>query len=252
MSWTLDIEVGHLTGRPLTLEQREALVAEALRLNMSYTREIVEDLNFCPYARSARHEERTTRYVILDLPDVDATEDATSTRVEPILDLWSEIMDDRQQEVIQVIFPVAVVEPLRWVRFANQICELARGRFDRPPAYAAAAFHPRMRFREDTPSGLIPLYRRTPDPTIQWVRHDVLAEIKKGDSKIDHYIPPEKLQDYIDGKIPIRKSVTERISEAGFKTAHHHGIQRLVEQLEQIYAERCASYARILGITLEP
>ena len=76
-----------------------------------------------------------------------------------------------------LIFPELAVD----VHPFERLVEDARRIDARPrtPLYAMAPFHPATAYHDDTPSRLVGLFRRSPDPTIQLVRFSALEAAKR-------------------------------------------------------------------------
>lgn len=222
---------------PISEPTRRALEAEALRLNDRYLHELVEGHAFCPFARGGRQAGQTSRYVHY----------ACSMDIEPLLALFQQVASDPGQVVAQVILPLIEVDPDRWIRFCDEVTAAGHARRGGPPVLAFAALHPGLRYDPAGHFSLIPLFRRSPDPTIQWVRLDALAEIYEGRGTEHVYVDPADILTYVrDAPVPPR-SLYERVALTNFEVAHRIGIAR-VEALAADQAEDARrSYARILA-----
>lgn len=162
------------------------VVAEALARNDRFLDQVVEGLDVCPYARSARLASRTRRYVLPDL----ATSTTPLTIGSELQRVFDEIATEPSVEVVQLIFPRAAAGPRDWVRQVKELTarlQAAHGR----SVVGVAAFHPGLPYSEQTPAGLVPLFRRSPDPTIQWIRLDVLERVRAGRPDGDVALPSE-------------------------------------------------------------
>jgi hypothetical protein len=141
----------------------EALRVQALRVNARYVEEVVIGWNLCPWAARAWQDGAVARRVFLhptgDVGDVAAFMAETDARPEI--------------EVGLAIFPRATVSLGAWERFAEQVRRAAG-------PFVVAAFHPDYRGAEEPASNaaqLVSAIRRTPDPTLQFLRASRLAAV---------------------------------------------------------------------------
>jgi hypothetical protein len=143
-----------------------ALVAEALRVNARYVEELVIGWNLCPWAAKAWRDGAVTRRVFLDAaPAAPAVADVAA--------FMTEADGSPGFEVGLAIFPRAAVTVGAWEAFAERVRRAAG-------PFVVAAFHPDYR-RDDEPADnaaqMVSALRRTPDPTLQFLRADRLAAI---------------------------------------------------------------------------
>jgi len=143
-----------------------ALVTEALRVNARYVEEVVIGWNLCPWAARAWEGGAVARRVFLD-----RTADAGA--VDSVAAFIAETEARPELEVGLAIFPRAVVSLGAWERFAEQVRRAAG-------PFVVAAFHPDYRREGEpatNPAQLVSAIRRTPDPTLQFLRAARLAAI---------------------------------------------------------------------------
>ena len=159
---------------------KAALEREALRVNDRYLHECIEGHAFCPFARGGRLAGQTSRYVF----------HADTPSLEPLLALMAAIAADERQVVAQVIVPRVEVSPEAWVRFVDALTGAGHVRLGKRAVLAFAALHPHLRYNTESPAGMVPLFRRAPDPTIQWVRLDAIAEIYEGRDDDTLFVDP--------------------------------------------------------------
>jgi len=225
----------------------QALEREALRLNDRYLTEVIEPHKFCPYARAARLNSRMRRYVITT-----SHEDRAQ-----VLDLMAEVADDPTQEVVQVIFPTVELDASAW-RDATRsfdeglVKEHGEGYAN---VLASAAFHPDLSFSTRSPATLVPLFRRAPDPTIQWTRLDVLDALHSSQGgRSSHFLDVRGLSvdEIMAALASFRPSLSERIAEANLRTAESLGVDHVVNALADIATERATVYAKIRAGQFEP
>ena len=148
--------------RPVTAEA--ALVAAALRVNARYVEEVVIGWRLCPWAAHAWTEGQVTQRVFTD----------AEPAVEPVAAFVDELVAKPDAAIGLAIFPRVACTLGAWERFAERV-RRARGEF------LAAAFHPDYRPPDGPaldPARLVPLIRRTPDPTLQLVRASLLDNLR--------------------------------------------------------------------------
>ncbi len=140
-----------------------ALVAEALRANARYVEEVVIGWNLCPWAARAWQGGAVERRVFLN-----ETPDAA-----PVAAFIAEVDARPGLEVGLAIFPRAKPTLGAWERFAEQVRRAAG-------AFVVAAFHPDYRREGESATNaaqLVSAIRRTPDPTLQFLRAAQLAAV---------------------------------------------------------------------------
>jgi hypothetical protein len=214
---------------------REAIAVEALRVNMRYLEEFIEEYAFCPFSRQGRQQGQVHRYVHW-YDDRDLT---------PLIELMHRVAADPQQVVVQVIMPLIDVEPRLWVRFCHELTAYAHARLPGPPVLAVAPLHPRLAFNPATPARLVPLFRRTPDPTIQWVRLDGLEAIYEGRGSGTAFVDIDAIAAFI-AAAPKRPPLWDRIAETNAAMAKRLTVDRVVALLEGFERDARDSYAGIL------
>ena len=139
-------------------------MAEALRVNARYVEEVVIGWGLCPWAARAWNEGQVTQRVFTDAePDV-----------EPVAAFVDELVAGRTPRSAWRSFRAS---PARSApgRGSPNASARARG------AFLAAAFHPDYRPPDGEaldPARLVPLIRRTPDPTLQLVRASLLENLR--------------------------------------------------------------------------
>jgi hypothetical protein len=213
-----------------------ALEREALRLNDRYLQEVIEAHSFCPYARQARLSGRMRRYVIT----------ASPWPADALLALMRAVASDEAQEVVQVIFPLLEVSAADWRAYVKALdgeLELVgEGR-----VLASAAFHPQAPYLPETPGALVPLFRRAPDPTIQWTRLDVLRQVSGG-GQTTHFLDVRRMSaDEIMAHLSkLKPPLSERIAAANWEAAQALGVAHVEAMLADIAEDRRRTYARLL------
>jgi hypothetical protein len=141
----------------------ESTADAALRANARYVEEVVIGWNLCPWAARAWQTGAVERRVFLnELPDVAG-----------VAAFIAEVDALPGCEVGMAIFPRAVVSVGAWEKFAEQVRRAAG-------AFVVAAFHPDYRREGEAATNaaqLVSAIRRTPDPTLQFLRASQLAAV---------------------------------------------------------------------------
>jgi len=205
----------------------------ALRANDGYLDQFVEGHNLCPYAREGRRRNEAQRQVHFQ----------TSSDLEQLLTLFLRCVDDPQCVVMQVIFPDLDVDPVAWIEFCHRVTKLGHRRRGGPDVMANAALHPALAFHQATAYALIPLFRRAPDPTIQWVRLTHLEKLYAGRAKGSTFVDPAQIIDFLQSKT--NKSLYDRVAEANYATAQQLGVAKLEQQLHALHLSTKDSYRRM-------
>jgi hypothetical protein len=213
--------------------QRLPAQETALRANDAYLDQFVEGHNLCPYAREGRRRGETHRHVQFQ----------TTTDLEQLLVLFERSVADPTCVVMQVIFPDLDVDPAAWIEFCHHVTKLGHLRRGGPDVMANAALHPRLTYHQATPYALIPLFRRAPDPTIQWVRLTHLEKLYEGRAKGSTFIDPTQILDFLQAKVS--KSLYDRVAETNQQTALKLGVENLEQQLHALYLNTQANYRRL-------
>lgn len=221
---------------PISVRLRAALEKEALRLNDRYLHEFIEEYAFCPFARAGRQAGQTSRYFFY----------ADTLSVEPILEIMRKVAADPQQVVAQVIMPLIDVAPEAWIRFVNDVTALGHARMGGPPALAFAALHPALAYNDRNPFALVPLFRRAPDPTIQWARLDALAGLYAGRDSVDRYLDEDDVGSFMHAASPPRPALYDRVTETNAKMAHHMSLAKVEAMVTSFADDARRSYQRLL------
>lgn len=219
----------------------DALIEAARAVYGRYQREVVEGFNFCPYAKQARDEGAVRVEVCLD----------REPSHERTLEIADALAEDRQIEIGLVLFPRVFLRRLEWQRFVGEVHDLD-AKTPRPMAkqFAAAAFHPEAAPDTGSPSRLVSFIRRTPDPSIQFVRISVLARMRARDPKETTYVAPDELDAFVkklaEGPSESRLPLHERIARANLDTVRTQGVAHVQAIMDDILRERDERY-RALG-----
>jgi hypothetical protein len=223
--------------------EEDAWTEQALRLYRRYDLEIVAALNLCPWAEKARLEGRVREYVLLQTddasvePSVLALRDADSARDAPTA--------APEADVALLIYPRLQIGRVDFDDFAARIrdAEASRHELGRVP-FVSAVFHPHATPDRSQPERLIPFLRRTPDPTIQFVRASILERVRERAPQGTHFVDLASLDASASNKgdaTPLR----ERIARSNLATVGRIGIAELTRRLDEIQRDRDASYGAL-------
>jgi len=90
----------------------------------------------------------------------------------------------------------------------------------------------------------VPLLRRAPDPTLQWVRLAALDALYEGREE-PRFVDPDHLAAYL-AKPPV-KPLYDRIAESNFEEARRVGFARLESIFDEIADEARRAYREVLA-----
>jgi hypothetical protein len=193
----------------------EELRREALRLHSRYLDEVVRGYGLCPWADRAMRDGRVRRHVIADaappvedaLPFIDGTED-----------------EGGAVDVGFVIYPRLTLTAAAFDGYAERLrrADQTRRPAGERPRYLMAAFHPFGAEQFSTPFQMVSFIRRTPDPTIQIVRADLLEAIRAE-----------------------RDDVSGEVARQNHTRVNQQGAARLDAVLREIRSDRDACYAAL-------
>jgi hypothetical protein len=217
----------------------EDLEREALRVYRRYQREFVERLSICPFATRAREEGHVRERVLTSgEPDLAET-----------LAVIAELSADADVHIGLLIYPRASIGRVEFERF------VARARAEDAQRWpggripmASAAFHPEADPDLVTPARLVPFLRRTPDPTIQLVRHSVLDRVRRNTDHGTGFVDPAMLDPRaLAAAAPPAPALHERVAAGNVETIQKMGVEEAERILRDIFRDRSEAYARLLG-----
>jgi hypothetical protein len=218
----------------------------ALRANDRYLGEVIEAWSFCPFAREGRLAGSTAREVFragAGGREAGAGGDDADSRA--LLELLRAVAGRTQHAVTQVILPLVAVEPQAFIDFCHQLTAVGNAGLPQP-ALACAPLHPELEYGTGNPYQLVPLFRRSPDPTIQWVRLDGLEAIYAGRTSGTTCPTPEELERILrEGPRPAVK-LYDRVAETNAQMARRLGIPRIEAILRELSREAWRGYQRAL------
>ena len=204
----------------MTEPQRlEALRLQALRLNDRYLNEAVIAFGLCPWAERAISGDELRRAVVTD---------------EPSLAAALSFIDDLARagaaaSVGMLIFAGASVASPGFDRFTEEVrrADRERCRAEGRKDFVMAAFHPDAATSFTNAYQLVSFLRRTPDPTIQLVRAELLDPLRAA-----------------------RPSLSDDITQQNFARVTAQGPERLDAVLRDLRRDRDASYATLTRATV--
>jgi hypothetical protein len=197
----------------------ESLRLESLRLNDRYLREAVIAFGLCPWAERAISGGELRRAVAGEPPSLAVA----LAFIDELARAGAAV------SVGMLIFAGATVASPAFDRFTEEVrradrerCR-AQGRKD----FVMAAFHPDAATSFGNPYQLVSFLRRTPDPTIQLVRAEILDPMRAA-----------------------RPSLSDDIAQQNFARVNAQGPDRLDAVLRDIRRDREQTYATLTRATV--
>jgi hypothetical protein len=220
---------------------RDALRTEALRIHARYMTEVVEALGFCPWAKDARQAGRVRCEVVFG----SAGDAAMLERIQAAI---AELEADEAIEIGLLVMPELSLGRLELQHFAAKVRE--RYRPASPArAFAIADFHPDAAPRLSSPAQLVPFIRKSPDPSLQLVRHSAIEAVRLGGAPGTRFVDAAALA---EGGLALgvdAPSLSERVARANLRTVQELGVEQVEALFRELEADRDQSYAR-LGLPL--
>jgi hypothetical protein len=102
-----------------------------------------------------------------------------------------------------------------------------------------------LNYRTDSAAALISLFRRAPDPTLQWVRLSALDSIYRGRKGGTNFVDLSHVAKLLGA--PAKRDLYEEIARSNQATAERVGIQVLEHRLTELHQQTQAAYRRILA-----
>lgn len=221
---------------------RARLEAEARRLFLRYAREVVEALGFCPWAEEARLAGRVRIEVVR----------GERSDVAHAVDLVIAIERDDAIDVGILIFPELVLDRVDFQHHAAAVREAYAARATSSDARMAIAdFHPDASPDLGSAERLVSFVRRTPDPVLQLVRERALASVRMTPDVGTRFVDPSSLGASARSLAPPPEPVSTRVARANLRTVERLGVDHVRASLDEILADREASYAA-LGLPPAP
>lgn len=215
-------------------ELRE-IEAAAMEANDRYLLEFVEEHSFCPFSRGGRAQGQTARFVHY----------FSGSDISPLIDLMVQAAADPSLVVVQAILPMIEIDPEAWIRFCQQVTAAGNAHLGGDAeVFAVAALHPELTYNRANAFALVPLLRRSPDPTIQWVRLDGLEALYEGRSGETIFLDGCDVMPFMQKKH--RPPLFNRIAETNLRMAERLGIDRVEQTLAEISRSARKRYTNIL------
>jgi hypothetical protein len=217
----------------------ERWIQEAERLYRRYQLEIVEACGLCPWAERARVSGRFRTRVLLQT-DLRGTEAATLA--------IDELMVDPRAEVAVLVYPRLRLGRLEFERFVAEVREADAKRHELGCIpYVLAAFHPDAAPDASDAERLIPFLRRTPDPTIQLLRSDVLERVRSATPQGTQFFDVRTLE-LLDADVKEPAvSLRQRIARTNLATVERLGVGEMSRRMEAIVLDRRGTYRELEG-----
>lgn len=210
---------------------------EVLRINARFNTEIIEGVSACPYARPARVAGSSQRRVVM-------ASDARSA-LDGLMGVAADLAPREEVEVAQVIFPLIGLDAAAFQGFASDFGRANAALRPGRPVFVHAAFHPELPYSAETPSRLVPFFRRSPDPMIQLVRLAVLDAIHQAKPRGTQFF--SGTAEEIAALLATRpESVTDRITRENHEAAMDGNLAHVSAIFQDILADRARSYARFV------
>jgi hypothetical protein len=207
----------------------ERWTREALRLYRRYQNEIVEACGLCPWAVRVRQEERVVEVVITQ--EDDASVEASLSAIFGFA--------ETRVDVILLIYPRLRLGRPAFEQFAARVREADVRRWPLGEApFVCAVFHPEADADMTQPERLIPFLRRTPDPTLQFLRLDVLDRVRSVGGQGTQFVEPSLINMLEAAGPPLR----EQIARANHATTLRLGLDVLTRSLDDIVHDRELTY----------
>ncbi len=219
------------------MSDHEALRAEALRIHDRYVREVVEAFGFCPWAAPARARGRVQSRVLFgELPEL-----------EPTLQAIEGLECDESADIGLLIYPEARLDRVAFQHFAAGVrARLGSPARARSSAFAVADFHPDAAADTSSPARLVPFIRRSPDPSLQLVRHAALEAVRHGEAQGTRFLDAEELAGIPLGSLEqAAVPLHERVARANVSTVLQLGVEQVAAVIDAIARDRDLSYARL-------
>src|SRR6185312_1365987 len=142
------------------------------------------------------------------------------TSIEASLETIFGFADDLRAEVVFVIYPRLDLGRRDFEEFAARVrdADSRRHEVGRVP-FVSAAFHPEAQPDTAHAERFIPFLRRSPDPTIQFLRASVLEEVRGGTAQGTQFLNVAAIEAAFAGHVPAQPPLRERIARANLATA---------------------------------
>jgi hypothetical protein len=200
---------------------------EVLRIHQRFLVEVIERLNLCPWAEGTRSSGALRRAVILEQDPVGE-----------LLAAGDEVL------VYILVWPRFSGGPEAFEELHKKLRREEEARRGKRSPFATALFHPRLKYSTSTPDQLVPLFRRSPDPSLQFIRYAALESVRSagpsGKFLFDWSARAFAELARREKELP----VSDRIARDNAATVKAEGLARLLAIYDDLQADRARSYAR--------
>jgi hypothetical protein len=200
---------------------------EVLRIHQRFLVEVIEKYQLCPWAEGTRLGGQLRRAVILEQDPVDEVM-ALDANVLVCILIWPRFRGGPADFEI-------VLKKLRE--------EEERRRGARSP-FVTALFHPALKYSTATPDQLVQLFRRSPDPSVQFIRHAALTSVRSAGpaGKFLFDGSAKALAELMrrEKELP----VSDKIAHDNAATVEKIGVEAILERYRDIAEDRRLGYAR--------
>jgi hypothetical protein len=210
---------------------------EAVRLYRRYQLEIVEACGLCPWAQRARVDERFRVRVVLQ---------AELRGTEASLAAIDALIADERADVAVLIYPRLHLGRLEFERFVSEVrdADAVRHPLGCIP-FVFAAFHPDAQADTSDAERLIPFLRRTPDPTVQVLRTQVLDRVRSSTPQGTQFMDLQMLEALDASGVGEQVSLRQRIARTNLATVEDLGLEEVTRRIDAIAEDRRSTYRAI-------
>lgn len=218
----------------------------ALARNDRYVREFVEAFNLCPYARRCRESGKLWREVVLveGGPQGSAGwEAALGAALAAVARV--EAQPEEAVEVALLLFPTlapALAEGVEgahaFERFAARVREGMQARARGEAAFYLVAFHPAFACDLADEHRAVRFIRKSPDPTLQLVRAELLRKVRGPDPGASRYLDVSGLTAAELMAVTVPLSLSDTIAAGNLATLRREGPDRLEALLAALHGHR--------------
>lgn len=203
---------------------RTQIATAALLRSDRYLRDFVEALRMCPFAKACREAGNLERRVLF--PEDRAAESGNVAAGAVVAGLQTV---PAHVEVALFIFPLARRGSLDAAREFEAFGRTVRDELPKPATFYCVPFHPDLPRDLRDAHRAVPFIRRSPDPTLQFVRIETLEAVR-GEGG-DRYVDPSRLTPAFLLALHAEGSLSDRIAEENLQTILREGpgeVERLL------------------------
>ena len=219
-------------------DSKQSLIAQAKRIYERYAAEVIEAHNFCPWAAEARREGSVSVNIVL----------GTHVTPDDISELARELAKRETTIIGLLVFPQLALDAVGFQHFAAQVRVHSDSLYPRGQSpWAIADFHPLGTTDLSSAERSVAFIRRSPDPTLQLVRHSTLSALKRPSDGGTQFIDMSALDALDAVSTTQRPALHQRVAENNLRKLGNVA-QAVTETLADIHRDRNQSYGRT-GLT---